>query len=62
MPHQLEAFKIAELANINQRRMLLTIIIATIFGVFVAFWVQLQSLLPVRCRFRLLRTVGTRLR
>ena len=42
MPHQLEAFKIAELANINQRRMLLTVIIATIFGVIVAFWVQLH--------------------
>ena len=42
MPHQLEAFKIAEVANINQRRMLLTIIIATIFGGLVAFWVQLH--------------------
>ena len=42
MPHQLEAFKIAELANINQRRMLLTVIIATVFGVIVAFWVQLH--------------------
>jgi hypothetical protein len=42
MPHQLEAFKIAEVANINQRRMLLTLIIATIFGGLVAFWVQLH--------------------
>jgi hypothetical protein len=42
MPHQLEAFKIAELANINQRRMLLTVIMATVFGVIVAFWVQLH--------------------
>ena len=40
--NQLEAFKIAEVANINQRRMLLTILIATIFGGLVAFWVQLH--------------------
>ena len=42
MPHQLEAFKIAEQANINPRRMLAAIIIATALGVFVAFWVQLD--------------------
>ena len=42
MPHQLEAFKIAELANINQRRMLLTVILATVFGVIFALWVQLH--------------------
>ena len=42
MPHQLEAFKIAEQANINPRRMLIVILIATALGVFVAFWVQLD--------------------
>ncbi len=42
MPHQLEAFKIAEVANINPRRMLYTIIIATVFGGLIAFWVQLH--------------------
>ena len=42
MPHQLEAFKIAEIARISQRRMLWTILIATVFGALVAFWVQLH--------------------
>ena len=42
MPHQLEAFKIAEVARISQRRMLWTILIATVFGALVAFWVQLH--------------------
>ena len=42
MPHQLEAFKIAEVAHINQRRMLFTLIIATVLGGLVAFWVQLH--------------------
>ncbi|MDE0484079.1 MAG: hypothetical protein OXI67_15990 [Candidatus Poribacteria bacterium] len=42
MPHQLEAFKIAEVAKINPRRMLYTIIIATVLGGLVAFWAQLH--------------------
>ncbi len=42
MPHQLEAFKIAEAARIPQRQMLFTVIIATVVGVLVAFWVQLH--------------------
>ena len=42
MPHQLEAFKIAEVARISQRRMLWTILIATAFGALVALWVQLH--------------------
>ena len=42
MPHQLEAFKIAEVSNINPRRMLYTVIIATLLGGLVAFWVQLH--------------------
>ena len=42
MPHQLEAFKIAEVARISQRRMLWTLLIATAFGALVALWVQLH--------------------
>ncbi len=42
MPHQLEAFKISEQAGINQRRMLVAILISTVLGVLVAFWVQLH--------------------
>jgi len=42
MPHQLEAFKIAEQSNINPRRMLVAVLIATALGVVVAFWVQLH--------------------
>ena len=42
MPHQLEAFKIAEVARISQRQMLWTLLIATAFGALVALWVQLH--------------------
>ena len=42
MPHQLEAFKIAESANINPRRMLIAILISTAIGILVYFWVQLH--------------------
>lgn len=42
MPHQLEAFKISEQANIKNKRMLFAILIATVFGVLFAFWVQLH--------------------
>ena len=42
MPHQLEAFKIAEQANINPRRMLVAILISTMIGIVVYFWVQLH--------------------
>ena len=42
MPHQLEAFKIAEIARISQRQMLWTLLIATAFGALVALWVQLH--------------------
>ena len=42
MPHQLEAFKIAEQANLSYRRMFVTLLFATGFGVLVAFWVQLH--------------------
>ena len=42
MPHQLEAFKIAEQANLSHRRMFVTLLFATGFGVLVAFWVQLH--------------------
>jgi len=42
MPHQLEAFKMAEQANLSHRRMFVAILIATALGVLVAFWVQLH--------------------
>ena len=42
MPHQLEAFKIAEQANLSYRRMFITLLLATGFGVLVSFWVQLH--------------------
>ncbi len=42
MPHQLEAFKIAEQANINPRRMVAAILIAVALGVILGFWVQLH--------------------
>jgi len=42
MPHQLEAFKIAEQANLSNRRMLVAVLTAAVIGVLVAFWVQLH--------------------
>ena len=42
MPHQLEAFKISEQANIKKRRMFFAILIATAIGVFLGFWAQLH--------------------
>ena len=42
MPHQLEAFKIAEQANISPRRMLAGILIAAGIGIISYFWVQLH--------------------
>ena len=42
MPHQLEAFKIAEQANLSYRQVFVTLLFATGFGVLVAFWVQLH--------------------
>jgi hypothetical protein len=38
MPHQLEAFKMSEQLRTNNRRMALAIILATAFGILVAFW------------------------
>ncbi|MBD3181651.1 hypothetical protein GF312_05115 [Candidatus Poribacteria bacterium] len=38
MPHQLEGFKIAERTGINSRKLLIGIMIATIFGIIVTFW------------------------
>ncbi|MFC1717557.1 DUF6785 family protein [Candidatus Poribacteria bacterium] len=43
MPHQLEAFKIAEQANISPRRMVVAILIAVTLGVILGFWLQLHS-------------------
>ena len=42
MPHQMEAFQISENANIHHRSMITAILIATIIGSIVAFWVQLH--------------------
>ena len=42
MPHQLEAFKMAEQANINPRRMIAAIFIAVALGVILGFGVQLR--------------------
>ena len=38
MPHQLEAFKMSEQLNLDNKRMARVIIIATAFGMLVAFW------------------------
>ena len=42
MPHQLEAFKMAEQANISPRRMVAAILIAMGLGVILGFWAQLH--------------------
>ena len=42
MPHQLEAFKMAEQANISQSRMVTAILIAIGLGVILGFWAQLH--------------------
>jgi|TARA_B100000749_G_C18321283_1_gene420969 hypothetical protein len=38
MPHQLEGFKLAERTNINNRRLLVAMLIAIIVGTFSSFW------------------------
>ena len=43
MPHQLEAFKLAERTGINNRRLLMTIILATVVGGFVTVWILLTQ-------------------
>ncbi|MBD3184498.1 hypothetical protein GF312_19600 [Candidatus Poribacteria bacterium] len=43
MPHQLEAFKLAERTKINNRRLLLSIMIATVVGGFVTSWILLDK-------------------
>ena len=42
MPHQLEAFKISEEANINKRRMFVAILVASMVGLLLSFWIQLH--------------------
>ena len=42
MPHQMEAFKIAETATIHRYQMIAAILIATVLGGLIAFWVQLH--------------------
>ena len=43
MPHQLEGFKLADQARMNNRRVLLAMLIATVLGTVVAFWAVLDS-------------------
>jgi hypothetical protein len=43
MPHQLEGFKIAERAGLNNRRLLIAMIIAVIVGVYVSSWAFLHT-------------------
>ena len=43
MPHQLEGFKLADRAKMNNRGTLAAMLIATVVGTFVAFWVILDS-------------------
>ena len=42
MPHQMEAFKIAETAQIQRWSMITVILVATVIGALIAFWVQLH--------------------
>ena len=44
MPHQLEAFKMAERANMNTKRLVLAMIIAVILGSLASFWATLSEL------------------
>ncbi|HIE25788.1 TPA: hypothetical protein EYP66_00705 [Candidatus Poribacteria bacterium] len=44
MPNQLEAFKIAERANIDGRQLLLTMLIAIAIGTLISFWAHLDIL------------------
>lgn len=43
MPHQLEGFKLADRARGYNRRFLIAVLVATIFGTLVAFWAILDS-------------------
>ena len=43
MPHQLEGFKIAERAGLNNKRLLIAMIIAVIVGVYVSSWAFLHA-------------------
>jgi hypothetical protein len=43
MPHQLEGFKLADRAKGYNRRFLVAMLVATIFGTLVAFWAILDS-------------------
>lgn len=42
MPHQLEGFKLAERTGINNRRLMLAIVIAMVVGIIAAFWSYLH--------------------
>jgi hypothetical protein len=43
MPHQLEGFKLADRARMNNRRVLMAMLIATVAGTLTAFWLILDS-------------------
>lgn len=42
MPHQLEGFKLAERTKINNRRLLIAMVIAIIVGIIASFWAYLH--------------------
>jgi len=44
MPHQLEGFKLAQLASISSNRLILAILVAAVIGILAAFWTQLHLL------------------
>jgi len=43
MPHQLEGFKLADRAKMNNRSVLVAMLIATVAGTLIAFWLILDS-------------------
>ena len=44
MPHQLEAFKMAERANVNTKKLVLAMGLAVVFGALACFWAFLSEL------------------
>ena len=42
MPHQLEGFKLAEKAGLNSKRLVFAMLLATLVGIFSAFWRSLD--------------------
>ncbi|MBM3236080.1 hypothetical protein FJZ31_07240 [Candidatus Poribacteria bacterium] len=44
MPHQLEGFKLAQLANISSSRLIFAMLLSAVVGILAAFWAQLHIL------------------